>query len=146
MGQVMGPVQEEVSNDGVLLLWLGDTCPTSSLIREQCRTILPSGARIIQHSQAIRGHQQEFLAEFMDRIQQNVNDVRLFIDQLTSIYDSIMIPEEGNALAIIKSVMGNGSLLRDDKLPGGLCTPDQGWKWTGSILVDRINRFIRSIL
>jgi hypothetical protein len=82
----------------------------------------------------------------MDRIQQNVNDVRLFIDQLTSIYDSIMIPEEGNALAIIKSVMGNGSLLRDDKLPGGLCTPDQGWKWTGSILVDRINRFIRSIL
>jgi hypothetical protein len=81
-------------------------------------------ARVLIKDCGGHGRALEILAEFMDRIQQNVSDVRLFIDQLTSTYDSV-IPEEGNALAIIKSVMGNGDLPRDDKLLGGVCTPDE---------------------
>src|SRR4029077_8261178 len=70
------------------------------------------------------GRALEILAQHMNAIQRNVIDVCLFINQLREIYD-FMIPEERNALAIIKSVMGNGDLARDTILPGGSSTPDE---------------------
>jgi hypothetical protein len=70
------------------------------------------------------GRALEILAQHMNAIQRNVNDVCLFINQLREIYD-FMIPEERNALAIIKSVMGNGDLARDTILPRGSSTPDE---------------------
>ncbi|KAE8144254.1 hypothetical protein BDV25DRAFT_145818 [Aspergillus avenaceus] len=69
------------------------------------------------------GRALEILLQYMDKIQKDPSNVSSFIDHLSSIYAS-MVPTEKDALAIIKSVMGNGALARDAILPGGHSTPD----------------------
>lgn len=80
-------------------------------------------ARVLIEDCGGHGRALEILAEYMDQIQSNTSDARLFIERLSTIYDC-MIPDERNARAIINSVIGNGYLFRDTILPGGISTPD----------------------
>lgn len=70
------------------------------------------------------GRALEILAYYIDNIQKNPSDISQFIDRLLDIYPNA-VPNESNSMAIIKSVIGNSYVNRDNILPGGDKTPDE---------------------
>ena len=70
------------------------------------------------------GRALEILTDYIDNIQKNPSDVSQFINELLNIYPDA-VPNESNSMAIIKSVIGNSYVNRDNILPGGDKTPDE---------------------
>ena len=70
------------------------------------------------------GRALELLAENIEDIRKNPHAVQRFISQLARRYQ-VAIPDQETAIAVVRAVMANHTLKRDEIIPGGKKTPDE---------------------